>query len=69
MTGGARSSSQARRGRAAHNQLSSAERVNGHLKDNCGGNFVRVRGAAKVFAHLMFGIIVLTVEQLMRLVT
>ena len=52
-----------------YNQRSSAERVNGNLKDNCGGAFVRVRGAAKVFCHLMFGILVLTVEQLMRLVT
>ena len=52
-----------------YNQRSSAERVNGNLKDNCGGNFVRVRGAAKVFCHLMFGILVITVEQLMRLVT
>lgn len=52
-----------------YNQRSSAERVNSNLKDNCGGSFVRVRGAAKVFSHLMFGIIVVTVEQLMRLVT
>jgi hypothetical protein len=52
-----------------YNQRSSAERVNGNLKDNCGGNHVRVRGAAKVFCHLMFGILVVTVEQLMRLVT
>ena len=52
-----------------YNQRSSAERVNGNLKDNCGGAFVRVRGHAKVFSHLMFGIVVLTVEQLMRLVT
>ena len=52
-----------------YNQRSSAERVNGNLKDNCGGNHVRVRGAAKVFCHLMFGILVVTVEQIMRLVT
>jgi hypothetical protein len=52
-----------------YNQRSSAERVNGNLKDNCGGAHVRVRGAAKVFCHLMFGILVLTVEQMMRLVT
>ena len=52
-----------------YNQRSSAERVNSNLKDNCGGAFVRVRGHAKVFSHLMFGIVVLTVEQLMRLVT
>ena len=52
-----------------YNQRSAAERVNSNLKDNCGGAFVRVRGHAKVFSHLMFGIVVLTVEQLMRLVT
>ena len=32
-------------------------------------NHVRVRGAPKVFFHLMFGILVVTVEQIMRLVT
>jgi hypothetical protein len=52
-----------------YNQRSSAERVNGNLKDNCGGNTVRVRGAPKVLCHLMFGILVITVEQVMRLVT
>jgi Transposase DDE domain/Transposase domain (DUF772) len=52
-----------------YNQRSSAERVNSNLKDNCGGNSVRVRGAAKVFCHLMFGIVILTVEQLMRLIS
>jgi hypothetical protein len=52
-----------------YNQRSSAERVNGNLKDNCGGNHVRVRGAPKVLCHLMFGILVVTVEQMMRLVT
>jgi Transposase DDE domain/Transposase domain (DUF772) len=50
------------------NQRSSAERVNSNLKDNCGGNSVRVRGAAKVFCHLMFGIVVLTCDQLLRLI-
>src|SRR6266403_1622021 len=43
------------------------ERVNGRLKDEFGGRFIRVRGAAKVMAHLMFGVLVLTVDQLMRL--
>jgi hypothetical protein len=46
-----------------------AERVNGRLKDEFGGRHVRVRGHAKVFSHLMFGILVLTVDQLIRLVT
>ncbi len=52
-----------------YNQRSSAERVNGNLKDNRGGNNVRVRGAAKVYCHLMFGIVVVAVEQIMRLIT
>lgn len=52
-----------------YNQRSSAERVNSNLKDNCGGKTVRVRGSAKVFCHLMFGILVVAVEQIMRLVT
>lgn len=52
-----------------YNQRTSVERVNGRLKDEFGGRFVRVRGAAKVFAHLMFGILALTADQLIRLVT
>lgn len=50
-------------------QRSSAERVNGTLKDNFGGRHIRVRGAGKVFCHLMFGILAVTVEQLLRFVT
>jgi hypothetical protein len=48
-------------------ERSSAERVNSNLKDNYGGRFNRVRGAAKVMAHLMFGIIALTANQLFNL--
>lgn len=43
------------------------ERVNGRLKDEFGGRYVRVRGAAKVMAHLMFGVLALTADQLLRL--
>lgn len=43
------------------------ERVYARLKDEFGGQTVRVRGAAKVMAHLMFGILALTVDQLLRL--
>jgi hypothetical protein len=50
-------------------ERSAAERVNGALKDSYGGRFVRVRSHAKVLCHLMFGILALSVEQLMRLVT
>ena len=41
-------------------ERSAIERVNGRLKDFFGGRFVRVRGAAKVMCHLMFGIIAIT---------
>ena len=50
-----------------YNERSTAERVNSNLKDNYGGNHVRVRGNAKVMAHLMFGIIALTANQLFNL--
>jgi hypothetical protein len=43
------------------------ERVNARLKDEFGGRYVRVRGASKVMAHLMFGVLALTVDQLLRL--
>jgi hypothetical protein len=46
---------------------SSAERVNSDLKDNHGGRTVRVRSAAKVGLHLMFGLLVMSAEALLRL--
>ncbi|OAD19718.1 transposase IS4 family protein [Candidatus Thiomargarita nelsonii] len=52
-----------------YRERSTSERVNGRLKDEFGGRHVRVRGHAKVFSHLMFGILVVTVDQLVRLVT
>ena len=52
-----------------YNERSNVERVNGRLKDEFGGKMVRVRGYAKVMTHLMFGIIALTADQLMRFVT
>lgn len=44
------------------------ERVYARLKDEFGGRFVRVRGCAKVMAHLMFGMLALTADQILRLV-
>jgi hypothetical protein len=52
-----------------YNERSAAERVNAHLKDDFGGRYVRVRGHAKVFCHLMFGVLALSIEQIMRLLT
>jgi Transposase DDE domain/Transposase domain (DUF772) len=51
-----------------YNGRTNAERVNARLKDEFGGRMIRVRGYAKVMAHLMFGILALTADQLMRLV-
>lgn len=51
-----------------YNQRSSAERVNGRLKDEFGGRVVRVRGHVKVACHLMFGILALTADALLNLV-
>ncbi len=47
-----------------YKERSAAERVNSDLKDNHGGRHVRVKGPAKVFAHLMFGLLVMTVGNL-----
>jgi Transposase DDE domain/Transposase domain (DUF772) len=52
-----------------YNERSAAERVNARIKDDFGARYVRVRGHAKVFCHLMFGVLALTIDQLMRLVT
>lgn len=52
-----------------YNERTAVERVNGRLKDEFGGRHVRVRGAAKVMCHCMFGVLALTADQLMRLMT
>jgi hypothetical protein len=44
-----------------------SERVNARLKDEFGASQLRVRGAAKVMAHLMFGVLALAVDQWLRL--
>jgi hypothetical protein len=43
------------------------ERVYSRLKEEFGGRFIRVRGASKVMAHLMFGVLALTADQILRL--
>ena len=48
-------------------ERSASERLNGRLKDEFGGRYVRVRGYDKVFTHLMFGMTALAASQLMRL--
>ncbi len=48
-------------------QSSMSERVFARLKDELGGRSIRVRGAAQIRAHLMFGVLALTIDQLLRL--
>ena len=50
-----------------YNERTVAERMNARLKDEFGGNHIWVKGNTKVMSHLMFGLLVLTVDQLMRL--
>jgi hypothetical protein len=51
-----------------YRERSGVERTNGRLKDEFGGRNVMVKGASKVFSHLMFGLLVLSVDQLIRLI-
>ncbi len=48
-----------------YRERGTVERVNGRLKDEFGRRVVRVRGHAKVMCHLMFGILALTVNQML----
>ena len=52
-----------------YRERTTVERVNARLKDEFGGRMVRVRGNAKVMCHLMFGVIALAADQILRLIT
>jgi hypothetical protein len=52
-----------------YNGRGTVERANARLKDELGGRVVRVRGHAKAMCHLMFGILALTANQMVILVT
>jgi hypothetical protein len=43
------------------------ERFNSDLKENHGGSFIFVRGAAKVHAHLMFGVLTIFALRILRI--
>jgi transposase len=43
------------------------ERIFSRLKDEFGASYIRVRGAAKVSAHLMFGVLALAADQLFKI--
>jgi hypothetical protein len=55
-------------GAICYRERSGVERTNGLLKDEFGGRNVMVKGACKVFSHVMFGLLVLSVDQLIRLI-
>ena len=48
-------------------ERTTVERVYARLKDEFGARHIRVRGSAKVFAHLAFGLVALTVDQVLKL--
>ena len=52
-----------------YRERTTVERVNARLKDEFGGRTIRVRGNAKVMCHLMFGILALAADQILRLIT
>ena len=50
-----------------YNERTVAERSNARLKDEFGGRHLMVKGDTKVMRHLMFGVLALSADQLMRL--
>lgn len=52
-----------------YKERSQAERKNARLKGDFGGRHLRVRGHAKVMSHLTFGMLALTADQTLRLLT
>lgn len=52
-----------------YNVRTSVERANARLKDEFGALTVRVKGAVKVFAHLMYGVLAQTADQMIKLAT
>ena len=49
-----------------YNERSASERCNSRIKEDFGGRNVMVRGAEKVMMHLMFGILALFADQLLK---
>jgi len=52
-----------------YRERATVERVNARLKDEFGGRMIRARDHARVMCHLMFGIVALTADQILRLIT
>jgi hypothetical protein len=52
-----------------YRECTTVERVNARLKDEFGERSVRARGNSKVMCHVMFGIVALAADQILRLIT
>jgi hypothetical protein len=52
--------------RRRYRERTGVERVFGRLKGEFGASTIRVRGWAKVMAHLMFGVLALSADQILR---
>ncbi|HKO97542.1 MAG TPA: transposase [Pyrinomonadaceae bacterium] len=52
-----------------YKERTTIERVFARLKEEFGGRMVRVRGPAKVMTSLLFGLLALTADQLLRLIS
>jgi transposase len=51
-----------------YKKRTNSERGNSRLKDTFGGKTVRVRGFTKVLCHLMFGLLTLAADQILKLI-
>jgi hypothetical protein len=54
---------------ARYKERSAVERFNSRLKEEFGGRNVMVRGSKKVMMHLMFGVVAIFADQLLKLAT
>jgi hypothetical protein len=54
---------------ARYNERTAAERFNSRIKEEFGAGNIMVRGALKVMMHLMFGVVAVFADQLLKLAT
>ena len=54
---------------ARYNERTAAERFNSRIKEEFGAGNIMVRGARKVMMHLMFGVVAVFADQLLKLAT
>jgi hypothetical protein len=50
-----------------YNERTTAERANARIKDEFGGRHSRIRGHLKALCHLMFGVVALAADSIVRL--